>query len=1031
MPAFLPFALVVPCLSFSPVAPVSARPLLVACAAPASSSSADDAEESYQFIVGLAEKGMNEVLVREARRFLKEHGDHPKADQVRYRLATSLFDEKLFEPARAELMRLAKLRDFGYAAEVAFRLGQCELELGHTAEALAAFELVLDTANDYLKLPATFLAAEAAFRSGDFPKAEGHYQEVLAKQSEEYRADADFGLCWCAYKLHAHERAVERIQAFARAHGADERLGELRFIEGECQLEAGRDEAALAAYRQVPEGQSSDGALRGAGFACAGLGRSAESAAYFQSLLQRYPQSRFATEARLQAGIQLLQAGDARQALSVLSSGQAQNGPEWLFWRARCHSRSGEPDQALALIDRALANERALAAQPEEWKARLQVARGDALFELDRGAEAAAAYRQAGSDYALHAAAVARLNDGQAEEALRLIAPVAAKPDSAYRSEALLTQGEALFALERFEEALPSFESVARESQESGDRARSLARSGWCLFELGRHAQAAQRFGEVVATYPDSSFAAEARFMQGRASEEAGAGRAAQTAFAAYLSEHGEGPHALEAGLRLARFEPGAEAAARLEQLLRSAPDSGLAPQAHYDLAERASGDGRFPLATSHYRALLDSVPADALAAPAAYGLAWALYSQEQFAEAAATLRALLERRQLTPELRLVALELSIFCERRAGDPEAAVRAFEAFGGLCHDEPRRLRAAKVAAAALRDQGALAQAQRLFASLLEDTKQGPVAVSICVERAYLALDQGDVESAEKQVRAALPHARADAELIEAFFFVGEAWFAAGDDARAAEDYAIAAGSASEEVAAPARYKRGFSLLRSGQNEEAASSFAALVADFPKSSFAGEACFLEGEALFRAGRYERAAAPLQRVLDDFPRHEVLPKALFRLGLARAHSGNWEEAQTRLASLIQRYPDFQSRDEAELWRARALVELGNRRAARTAFRAVTERDDGVLSAQAHLGLGKLSRDEGDLDAALSAFLKVSVLYSQAEEVGEALFLAGGLLEQQNKPDRARAQYEELLERAPACAFADKARGRLAVLP
>jgi len=1004
-------------------------------------SELDDAEEAYQFIVGLAEKSMHEVVVREARAFLQSYPRHPKAAKVRYRLATALFDQQKFQPARAELRRLESLEQFVYAAEVAFRLGQCELKLGDSERARTAFERVQRLDSEYLKLPATYLHGEAAFRCGDFGQASKSYQSVLglkpagdgrAPGGGEYRADAFYGLCWCAYKLEDYDQAAKRIANFCSSFKQDPRLDEMFFLLGECHLESGRHAQALAAYAAVEAGPSADGALRGAGFACAALGQHADAAQWFQRLLEDHPNSRFASEVALQSGIQWLLAGEPQSALDALAHPSTPQGPESLFWKARCHSQLGDHGAALTLLERALQDPSLQhpskhGPNGSELSARLEVARGDALFELGRGADAAAAYAAAGSDYALHAAAVARLNDGFPAEALRLIAPIAAKPESEYRLDALLTQGEALFALQRFDEAFPLFDAVGVQSESREARGRALARAGWCLFRTGHHDQAATRFAEVGKSYPRSDFAPESLFMLGRSSEAGGHPAKAKAAFTAYLKAYSAGPHTVETSLRLARLEPGAAGEQRLEQLLKVAPDADLAAQARYDLAERQSADGRHAIATRNYRALLESGPDGALAAPATYGLAWGLFSQELYEPAAVALEHLLARRDLTPDLKLVGLELTVYTARRMGNGDLASQAFEAFAAQCTDETRRLQAAKVAAAALREAGSLGKAQRLFAKLLGITQQESIGVAIAVEQAYLALDLGDAAQAEGLLRRVLPNAADSADLTEAFFFVGEAWFEAGDDVRATSNYQVAMGSPSEDVAARSLYKCGFAMLRTENHQAAAACFKALVAQYPDNTFAGEASFLQGEALFRSGEFDQAIAPLRHVVQAHPKHAVLPKALFRLGLALAHTQSWQKAQVHLATLIQRFPDFPSRDEAQLWRGRALVEMGNLRAARSSFRAVTERNDGVLSARAHIGLGKLSMSEGNLEDALSSFLKVSVLYSHSEEVGEALFLAGSVLEKQGKPQRARAQYQELIERAPKCLHAKQARQRL----
>jgi TolA-binding protein len=88
---------------------------------------------------------------------------------------------------------------------------------------------------------------------------------------------------------------------------------------------------------------------------------------------------------------------------------------------------------------------------------------------------------------------------------------------------------------------------------------------------------------------------------------------------------------------------------------------------------------------------------------------------------------------------------------------------------------------------------------------------------------------------------------------------------------------------------------------------------------------------------------------------------------------------------------------------------------------------RDRGVLAARARLEIGRLHFEAGDKDAALSEFLKVAVLYAHAEEVAEGLFLAAKCLESQGDPSRARAQYQEIVEKHPKSSFAEAARARL----
>jgi TolA-binding protein len=220
------------------------------------------------------------------------------------------------------------------------------------------------------------------------------------------------------------------------------------------------------------------------------------------------------------------------------------------------------------------------------------------------------------------------------------------------------------------------------------------------------------------------------------------------------------------------------------------------------------------------------------------------------------------------------------------------------------------------------------------------------------------------------------------------------------------------------------------MRSNDAAGAERSFQKLVDEHAQSELFHETLFLLGEAQFRQRRFEAAVKNLERVRREAPRHAVLPKALFRLGLALGELQRWKESAEVLGTLVKSNPEFPNLAEAELGRGRALAESGDARAGRAALERVLALDKGLLSAQAHLELGRISYTAGDLDAALSEFLKVAVLYDSDEEVAEALVLAGRVLEDQKQTDKALAQYREVLEKHPKARYASEAQKRVAEL-
>ncbi|MBC8328737.1 MAG: tetratricopeptide repeat protein [Planctomycetes bacterium] len=998
-------------------------PLLLLAPAPAQTGP----DEEYQFLVGLSEKGMHDLVVQEATDFLGSYPRHEKASAARYRLALALFELDRLPEAAPHFQRLARSDGFEFRAEAAMRFGQCRLAEGEHGQAAAAFEEVLGYSSDYLELPATFLLAEARFRGGDFEAAEARYLRVLElPENDAYSRDSLYGAAWCAFRLDHFDDAVARAREFERRHGSDELVQEMRFLAGEARLEAGDARGALADYQRVDGGPFADAAMRGAGFAAAELSDHEQAAQWFGRLLAEHPASPYRAEAALQQGIHLLQAGDDGAALAVLAGDLPGATPEALYWRGVAQARGGSQEDALASFDAALRRK-----PGEELTGRIQAARGDALYELGRLDEASESYRLAESDYALHAAVVSNLNDGRAEQAVALAERLLEEyPDSRYVAKVRLAMGEGLLRQERYAEAEAAFAaSTAGEAVDDAHLARAASRVGWCRYLLGDPAGAAGNFAAVAGGHPDSPEAEEAAYMEGRSRFESGDEPGARAAWTRYLERHPGGGRVSEVMFRLGRMAGGAEGLAQLEGLIAAHAGSAEAPKALYELGERLYAEGRVAEAEANFVTLLTAHPRHPLAPAAGYALAWCQFDLERFEDAASLLPQVAEAAKAAgdPELHRSSLELLVWAAKEAGDATGAAEAFLGFGQTGPEEASYAAAAKVVAAALQEAGDADGGYALLGAARKRVEDPGLASDLEVERCYLALDAGKPAEAEAAARAALEVAPENPVAAEAAFFVGEAWFAAGEDGRAVPLYAAAAAVAGHPVADRALYKLGYAELRQERAEAAVAAFAALIADHADSVLYGEALFLHGEALFRLARFEESVASLQRLHREIPEHQAIDRCLFRLGVGQCQVEDWEAASATLAELARRFPDFANGTEGELWRGRALAALDQRRASRQAFERVLARDQGVLAARARLGLGKLELAAGQVEGALSEFLKVAVLYSQDDEVAEGLYFAGLCLERLGDPDRAADQYREITTKYSKTAYAAQARERL----
>ena len=1001
-------------------------PLILALAAP--TIRADEGDDQYRFIAGLAEMDSHEMVVREATAFLKRFGNHEKKDLARYRLATAHYELAATREALPHFRSLSGLRKFEFAAEVWFRLGQCQLAEGDHATARESFDQCVATGKEYLLEYARFLSADAAFRGGDYAAAEKGYAEVLERHPRgEYVRDASSGLAWCAWKLERFDEAAKRIKrhlARYEASGDDPYAAELRVLLGESHLRDGEADKALAAFRGVKDPAQLDAATRGMAFALADLGDHGGAARTFGELLKRSPEGPFAGEAALHRGIHLLRAGQAKNALTALSHKAAGDGPEVLYWRAQAQEETGDARAALGTLDRALR-----ARPDDELRARIQMARGDALSALGREDDAIEAYGAAGSDYSLHAAAVAALNGGDAAEAASLGEELLKRfPESEYAERTQIVVGEAWFQRKEYARTEQVLGDLDRRASDTSLRARAASRLAWCRYLLGDLEGAADRFAALVQRHGDAPEAEEALYMEGRAREEAGNSEGAIRAWRNHLRAHPNSASRPQVLAGLGRLEGLPNATGHVETLLTESPASELLPAALYDLAERASAAGEIPTAIACYEQILQKAPRNELVGPARYGLAWCLVQEGRFEEAGQRLDDLRGDFSAPTGLRSSAMELAVWAWRKAGEADKAAAAWRAFAELNPEEERLFGAAKTAALALKEAGKPREAQALLGEMLERTRTPAIAVEALVEGAYLALEAGDVDQAEAQVKVAKRRAPEHPKLAEASFFVAEARFEAGEESKAIDLYRAATASGSP-VADMALYKLGFAELSQDDPGAAESALSELVTNHRESELYGEGLFLLGEARFRLGKYAAAAADLERLRKERPRHAVIPKALFRLGLAYVELERWSECDKTLTELLSKHPRFENLAEAELARGTALVALARPRAARQALARVLALDgESVLAARAHIQLGRLARSERDTEGALAEFLKVAVLFASPEEVAEALVLAGDCLEEQDKPEAARERYSEAAKEYGNTVFGAKAKSRLA---
>ncbi len=434
--------------------------------------------------------------------------------------------------------------------------------------------------------------ADAARLLADLDKATPQWsrrEEALLLAVRALREAGD-----SAAALAAGERLVSQFPTGQNADTSWYRVGQLR-------QEARRFDEAIAAFQKSvaarPDGARAAWAMLATGWCHEGAGRLPEAVRAWTELLDKHPQSATVQPA--------------------------------LLARADVRLRRGEPDAALADVERLLSEQRGGKVPIDAAAlAEARLLQGLCLAGTKKYAQAAAAFRRlleeqpqfAAADRVLFELGVAQSLDGKGIDAAATFAALVERfPKSPYAAEAWLERGESAWKESRWDDAAKAYQgAIAAAGVAPAGRRDAIVEQAWHKLGWTRRMQkdnagAAQAFAAQLAAAAAGSFATDGQALLGEALLEQGKAAEAAAAFAKALAPDAS---LSSPDLRDGTFIRAAEAAARqekwqeslalAERFLTAAPQSPLAPQGQYAAAWARQNLGRLDEALAGYRAVAD-----------------------------------------------------------------------------------------------------------------------------------------------------------------------------------------------------------------------------------------------------------------------------------------------------------------------------------------------------------------------------------------------------------------------------------------
>lgn len=760
--------------------------------------------------------------------------------------------------------------------------------------------------------------------------------------------------------LRAHEEAVRRIDPASGVAPPPE--PQVRFGP------------SIARYRELlarfPDSALADAALYLLGYCLEKEGAFEEALASYRQLIRRFPRSKFAIEGWLRIGE---------------------------------HHFDSADDGALAKAAEAYAAATADPAHPLYDKALYKL--GWTWYRLDRLDEAVEAFVKLASHYTRPAADGAPGGGDLLQEALQYTA--------------------ISFADERWgslQKARAYFEGLGGRSFE-GDVYKRL---GDVYFDQTRHADAIAAYRlalekdplrkdaplttqRIVQAYERDRRIDEAFTVAEDLAERYGPGTA-------WAKEHAADPQLVQSAQEAGEKSLHAIAIYRHQQAL------GLKQNARYEEAKAS-----FEIAARSYRAYLARFPQHRSAYEMEFYLAECLYNSLQFLEAgrrygqvrdsrleirfladAAYSAVLAFQKQLEHELRqgrLPRLTPLRSADRKEGEKVVAVplaevealllEASDAFVRRLPRDPRAPGIAYKAAELLFAHNDFAAARPRFERIIETwprTEIGGYAVNLLVEGLLLEEDWKSVEEVAGRLaddRAAVdPGSRTHQELVK---------------------FKLAA-----------RFKMGDQLLATGELDQAARKYLALVAEAPRHPFADLALNNAAVAHEKSRRFDSALRLYERLAREYPSSKLAGDALFRVAVNAENSYDFEKAVASYVRLVADYPDSVNR-EAALYNAARLLEAQQRypEAAAAFLRYAelfpTAKDAAANQVRAALIYEKQDDRRGQISA-LEAFVqKFAADAAQAElvvdartRIGEAWLALGEVERARDAFTRAADDYD-----------------------
>jgi TolA-binding protein len=439
--------------------------------------------------------------------------------------------------------------------------------------------------------------------------------------------------------------------------------------------------------------------------------------------------------------------------------------------------------------------------------------------------------------------------------------------------------------------------------------------------------------------------------------------------------------------------------------------------------ADASAAQARYPESQATLERLMRDFPDNPIGASATKLLAWSYARQGRDSLAIATEERLVARYGATNNTGIIAAAYLDIAHDRFNQKNyrAAAGGYEAFLKRYPKHPRRLLAHYQAGLAYVRLNRAGDAVDHWEAIVKDSASAPIAEKAWARAGDLYFQAQRYEEAKRCYRGLLENfAQTDAAGL-AMLRMGQCEYNAAHDAAALQGFSeVIARFPDTPYAKEAQRGSELSLYRLGQSAKGTAELAKLVEQYPNGSFAADALFQIAKNDYQAKRYTEAADGFRRVVSQFPGYSSADQAQYLLADSYAHAGSMEESRLAYEQFLAFFPTSELRPTAEFQVGLQYFQSKDYMRAAVAFTQVLgDSANDEVRAASRYNLALCQRQLGQTDEAKAALLKYREEHANDSRAADVAYQLGDLAESAGQPATALEEFQKALASRPSGAL------------